>query len=426
MSSFKYLIPKLSDDKLVSTFVKASQEFKGGQFQGSTIFNQQFAVPISGDRPSDLTNILKVDSQLILQLSTQLCGMTISFQRLSGEATNGKSAIYDQITVNENSNGQHQPEELRKSQAELVGLLTRELSVFEYQQAALPGARDEVSTFTALHMATLERLEALNVKLAAETEEYRRKLEEKHDQKIEKLEAAFQSKGAGLTEEFAQKQVELKTAEDALKKAQADFDARHNTFVRRDIRTKISSELKDRLANFDVTTQTSAKRGPVEKGLMILALVSLAVFGVGLWEIDHSGGGALIGVPLWITVLRTLVASAVLFWSLFFYVRWNVKWADQHAEQEFALRQFFLDINRADFAVETSLEYFKETETVLPDLLQSRLTENMFQVGQVSKKDEINPADALASALLGSSSAIKLKAGENEISFDKPSKIPGG
>ena len=80
--------------------------------------------------------------------------------------------------------------------------------------------------------------------------------------------------------------------------------------------------------------------------------------------------------------------------------------------------------NRANWVLESCLEWKKETDAEIPKELLHSFTRNLFQMDSVPKDCILNPADELASVLLGSSSKLKLKVGENELQFDKPGKIP--
>jgi len=81
----------------------------------------------------------------------------------------------------------------------------------------------------------------------------------------------------------------------------------------------------------------------------------------------------------------------------------------------FICSSFIFDINRANWLIESCLEWKKETSSEIPDLLLDSITKGLFDNGSTSSRDKVRPADELASALFGSASKIKLKAGDNEI-----------
>ena len=109
--------------------------------------------------------------------------------------------------------------------------------------------------------------------------------------------------------------------------------------------------------------------------------------------------------------------------TMLYYIRWQSRWAEQFAATENSLKQFHLDVSRANWVVETCLEWRKESETAIPTPLIDSLTRGLFTQNDPAPQ-AIHPADELASALVGSASKISLAVGDNKIEYDKPGKIP--
>ena len=80
-------------------------------------------------------------------------------------------------------------------------------------------------------------------------------------------------------------------------------------------------------------------------------------------------------------------------------------------------------MNRANWVIESCLEWRKETDSPIPNDLLASITNNLFINNETELERVIHPADELASALMGSASKLKLKIGDNEQEFDKPKKI---
>lgn len=108
--------------------------------------------------------------------------------------------------------------------------------------------------------------------------------------------------------------------------------------------------------------------------------------------------------------------------SIVFYIRWMNKWFEEHSQAEFQLQQFQLDIERASWLVEMSLEWKEERQTQIPDKLIESISRNLFDSKKGKSKNLEHPADQLASALLGTASKIQLKAGDSSIEID-PKKL---
>lgn len=108
---------------------------------------------------------------------------------------------------------------------------------------------------------------------------------------------------------------------------------------------------------------------------------------------------------------------------MIYYIRWQNQWAQQFAQTEFALQQFQIDINRANWVVETCLEWRKETQSDIPTMLIESMTKGLFK-DKESLAPVLHPADELASALMGSASKLTLNVGGNTVEIDKPKNIP--
>jgi hypothetical protein len=120
---------------------------------------------------------------------------------------------------------------------------------------------------------------------------------------------------------------------------------------------------------------------------------------------------------------RFALFSFVLLGTVLYYVKRQNKWAEYHSASEFQLQQFYIDVNRANWVIESCLEWRKETDSEIPEELLASMTRNLFSSEQGEGEQVIHPADELASALMGSASKLRLKLNGNELEFNKPSKI---
>jgi hypothetical protein len=123
---------------------------------------------------------------------------------------------------------------------------------------------------------------------------------------------------------------------------------------------------------------------------------------------------------LWI---RFSLLSIGLAASILYYIRWQNQWASSFATTEQSLQQFYIDVNRANWVVETCLEWRKENNSDIPASLVESLTRGLFS-GRDSPPTVLHPADELASALMGSASKLSLDLNGNKLDIDKPGKIP--
>lgn len=298
----------------------------------------------------------------------------------------------------------------------------------------------------AIQEATFSRLQLLQESAVRDSIDLRRQLDEQFAAKAVELESSYAEKSRLAEEALVAKSAALQEREAELEERRQRLDDRDNTTVRREIRQSLLADVKDRVANFGVSKGTEAKRRPVAHGIIVLfvflaALATLegiglsarpATLGSGSAAASAASGATQSGLGIaslafepsdrwahWIRLtLLTFFAAAV----LLYYIRWQDKWAERHSKTELALRQFHLDVNRANWVIESCLEWRKETESAIPTILLESVTRGLFTTPEERSEPEINPADELAKAILGSSSKVRLKAGDSEVEIDKPGK----
>jgi hypothetical protein len=207
-------------------------------------------------------------------------------------------------------------------------------------------------------------------------------------------------------------------------------------------------DVKARIASFSVSKETRQQRTPISvllaSATIVLTCVLLFTFWE-LWTFETGMGRTIIATAVdnlrsgknfdpnalvtlypssqrWALWGRAVILSAGLAGALLYYVRWHKSWADLHAQVEFNLQQFYIDVNRANWVVETCLEWSKETATAIPAPLLESLARGLFASTEPSVDKVLHPADELASALLGSASKLKLKIGDSELELNKPGK----
>jgi hypothetical protein len=125
---------------------------------------------------------------------------------------------------------------------------------------------------------------------------------------------------------------------------------------------------------------------------------------------------------LWLPGAKQLVYSFGAVGSILFYIRWQNRWFEQHSLAEFHLKQLELDMERASWIVETSLEWNDAKGNTIPTELLESLSRNLFSVQNEKVDNLIHPADQLASAIMGTASMVKLKTGNAELEID-PRKL---
>lgn len=230
--------------------------------------------------------------------------------------------------------------------------------------------------------------------------------------------------GLGINAEHQERATTLDERERSIEEKLKEIDDRDNTHARREIRNRMLDDVKERIKQFGVSKATQDKRLPVLSGmavLMVALLVLLYWTGTEISKVDVQP--QVNDTELYFLWIRFALFSFGLLGTILYYIKWQNKWADEHASSEFQLQQFYIDVNRANWVIESCLEWRKETGSAIPKELLTSVTNGLFVNNKIEPERVIHPADELASALLGSASNLKLKVGDNELDFAKPKKI---
>lgn len=456
MSTERIKIPRTSDRTVERVFRALGTKYAVQQAHVTALgFSPIGAVSLVAEPAEDWKVLLEHDSYLIESMHLQVAGMTVVFARGGQYPPEGKSPIFDEIVFNQNS----QQPGTNKDRLDIVAVINREFRPFEPDRVITGAPTVEQGQLLAMHQSTLERLERLNEDLIRQGTEFRRSLEVQFDERVKESEQQFHGRQTELDEKHKARSGELDAQRHTLEEKLRLIDDRDNTHARREIRDKMLEDVKQRVSQFGVSASTERKRQPVLGGIFALIATFALLLAWTAYEISTMdrqyfgmleairtmsslGTEKLKGVGLTPELVARLTATDVdrthLYWlwirftffslgfvaTLLYYIRWQNKWAEQHSGNEFQLRQFQIDVSRANWVIESCLEWRKNTESVIPAELLSSITKNLFVSSYSEPEQVVHPADQLASALLGSASKVKLKVGENELDFDKPRKIP--
>lgn len=442
MSNQRIKIPRLSDRSIVEAFKTLANQYGVPSIHVSALGYANIGTVNLSDEESEVwKSLLDLDSYLIDSMSLAIGGLSIAYARGGQYPSEQKSPIYDEIVLNWNN----QESPTNKQKLEIVAYLNKTLRSFEPDRIIHGGVSDESSQLLAIHQDTLKRLELLNEDLIRQSAEFRRDLEQKFDEKVKLSDDDYAKKKELLKADTDALSNQLNVKESALDKKLKAIDDRDNTHVRREIRDRMLDDVKQRISKFGVSATTERKRLPVLLGIAIL----IATFaGLLIWtaheistvdRLSLSISAAVQGssgsvesaassdkTNLYLLWIRFTLFSLGLVGTLLYYIKWQNKWAEQHSSSEFQLQQFYIDVNRANWVIESCLEWRKETVSPIPKELLASITNGLFVNNQAEPERVIHPADELASALMGSASKLNLKVGDSELEFDKPKKIPNG
>ncbi len=416
MSQQVMQVPRQSDKAVVECFKDIAEQFGIEKFSVSVIGHPSLGQINLNEGNEDLDTIVNADSTLIDTLSINISGLPLVYHRGGTVNFNGqqkeKSPYFDEVIFTQNNNITLNGEDRIRVTAKVA----EKLSAYSPERGL--GETPEQVRLSAIHNATLERLEGLNENLVNSTHDYRNKIDSEFSEKTKSLENDFLEKSKTLDEDFRIKNESLKSESDDLERKRQELDDKDNTHARREIRKDILQEIKNRQQEFKLTDGTVGLRRPIFVSMVILIIVFVTgalLTGAELLVKDLSGN------DLIVAIIKQAFYSAGAVGSLIFFIRWMNRWLEQHSQTEFHLKQFELDMERASWLVETSLEWNDAKGTTMPPELMKSLSANLFQ-DKAEVEHVAHPADQLASALFGSASSIKLKAGDSLVEID-PKKL---
>lgn len=446
-----YKTPRVTDEQIHRALIELGKEFGpfnvGVQVTDASV--GQIAYPEAND--PGLETVLAQQSELINHFGTSIRGVNFAYYRGGAQGQIWeKSPIYDDLVIDTQGFDQ-----------EKIKVVARAISLFRPVQVPRPA--DPISLLDAqraLQEASFSRLQTQLEKVFQQTIDLRTQLD-----------SQVQAKEAALLDEFKQRQTkaeeELQAKVDELARREATLDERRksldesdNTFARRQIRDRMLSDVAERVQNFGLSDATVQARRPVAFGMALLAAFLLSLLLLTSFELILSRGDGIRSTQLSApkptggststptptsspepnsTVVSALGSSIaterILLWvrlsllslalaaAIVYYIRWQSQWANSFASTEQSLQQFHIDVNRANWVVETCLEWRKETDSNLPPTLIESLTRGLF-AGRELPQSVLHPADELASALMGTASKLSLDLNGNKVEIDKPSKIP--
>lgn len=259
------------------------------------------------------------------------------------------------------------------------------------------------------HRVLVESIES-RATLDREFAEKRKSLEEEHDSRRRELEAEVARLKAELDSQRA--------ALDARIQAVADREALHE---RRAKGQQLHQDLRARRAQTSLSKETNQTRIWVHMLCVVTLLVlSLAFFGVIPVPLD---GDTDVGV--WAQQIRRVLIGAGLGGVLWFYIRFTADWFKKHSETEFRLRQFELDVDRANWLVEVTREWADAKVEPTPGLIDA-ISRGMFTSVEARTEPPVSALTELARHM-DRGERVRVKIGENEVELGRGGvKAAGG
>lgn len=276
----------------------------------------------------------------------------------------------------------------------------------------------EMRTYYEAREAELEQLEGIvssaQEKLLDAAVGTQQKLEDEFAKRKARLDEELEFRGTQVAAKLAAREDQLSEREASLAERVRELDDRDNRHARRSIRKDLKKEFEKRSSEFRLTQGTQLLRRSVWWFTVSLIVIFGTGFGISSWQsfqaiasqIGSSGNSP--GFLLWVLIIRQALFGVAFGGASIFFIRWNNGWFEQHATEEFKLKRMEIDFDRASWLVEMAMEWKEEQGAEIPTQLLDSLSENLFKDGNITSKAP-DAADQLASALLGSSSRLKLQ-----------------
>ncbi|WP_417737299.1 hypothetical protein [Rosistilla oblonga] len=273
---------------------------------------------------------------------------------------------------------------------------------------------DSQSHFEARNSA-LTRLETLQATLLHDFEKIKREHYADLGAKRDALENEYAAKASDLDEQHRERLLSIEKERELLEVEKARLDDRSSTHVRRELREKLKEILTDRQSKFSLSQDTSKRRRWVLVGYMVILACLAGLGGYFLWvESDSSG------TPNYWNIGRQVAFALGFFVTAGFFVKWMHTWAQQHAEEEFRLKQLEIDLDRASWVVEMAFEWDESKQNPIPEKLLDTLSANLFGDSLKLKDAVMTPGEAIAKTLAGlPNAAAELSFPGGKLSLDK-------
>jgi hypothetical protein len=342
----------------------------------------------------------------------------------------GASDVFDAMHISPAHNNHHSPQ-VGMAMVRISDYLSKALKAVD-PGLAIGGAEVAAQRkLEALHASTLQRLEGVASDLIKRQAAHAAELDSGFVARRKTMDDELSAQRASLEKLDEARRLEHEAKLKTLRARETDLDDRANRHARREDYKAMRAKIIARQSDFSLTSGTRRLRWPVH----LMAVILLAVFGWLTWwfssqtleALKSASAASNLRIDAVYAILRSAALATAFAGTAIFYLRWLNVWAERHSEAEFQLRKLELDIDRASWVVEAALEWDTQVQKPMPDALLEGITRNLFEpisgTGK-SKDDNMDPADQLASALLGSANAkVKLKNdGNYEIDLE-PGKL---
>jgi hypothetical protein len=404
MASYEIKVPRLRDRDLFKFISKAAATIGAISFSVTEIGGTGRTVSLK-EEDLRLDHLSNSDLFTIYAASTGINQHSVRISRSTPDA------FSDTLHIDTSSNSHQQPEpEVVRNLNELISK-TFAGAARPIEQILTPKS---VESLITSHQEMLLRLQSSATSITETIAEAHSKLEAEFAARAKQLDEDFQERSKKADDNLESERKKLREREDELAQRNRELDDRDNTTARRAQHATLKSRIAERAKAFEITPETKGARAPIHWGVMAgiaVLLVLILLSTTSLSSLPASASSLVWAVALIKPVGLTIALLGLIAW----YLRWMNRWFERHADAEFYLKQFELDIDRANWVVETALEWKEKQDRTIPDALLGSISRNLFLKTDRDEDSDMHPADYLASAILGRASSLDLKVPGGEI-----------
>ncbi len=351
-----------------------------------------------------LSSILEFGGENISKINVTLSDQSNAYQ-FNAEVQRKQDQSHDAVKLKLNSIN----DKYLNSALQIASSFRKYFKALDSKEKAISVLDSNLQEHYKHRETELARLEGICQSLIRDQEKHRRSLEDQYKQRKKTLDEVNEKE-----------KKRLKVEEEKLNLRLKEIDDRQSKHARRELRKGLKDEFKSRSQKFQLSEGTQKLRNPIQSFTIIL----LMCFGSGLFScfiveivsiVDSK-----INLTLQFYLMQVAFGAAFASTSLF-YIRWNNRWFERHANEEFTLKRQEIDIDRGSWIAELAAEWLEERDRELPESLVTSLSKNLFTDEKV-KEPQLHPVDQLASAILGTSARANLKLPTGtEIELDRKS-----
>lgn len=290
------------------------------------------------------------------------------------------SAHFDEIKIARSGQANPQPLKLIEAAA-IVHRTVNPIQTLESPQVSL-----EVSEFIKANYA---QLTALISAMGTRFDERELLLERRR----EELEQKYLDDKAALFEEHQALLAKISEKQEELNKAREELDDRDNMHVRRELREKITADLKSRLQR----PLVSASNAKIRYTVVLICIAASSILFLITWYSQQQIGNFADNVERWSIAAKMIVSGAAGVGFLVYALAWLRKVYLEDVQMERSLERYALDIDRASWTIETLIEMSKTDGAEIPSDWVKGACNDLFVASAV--KDDAGGLQAFAALM---------------------------